>query len=45
MTIWVNLPPETFIISGGWMIIGIIYLAVTMQGFRKKAYVPDFSQV
>jgi len=34
LIIWLNLPLKTFIIGGGWMLSGIIYLAIRTKGFR-----------
>lgn len=33
LIIWLNLPLKTFIIGGGWMLSGIIYLAIRTKGF------------
>ncbi len=35
LIIWLNLPIKTFIIGGGWMFAGIIYLAIRKQRFCK----------
>jgi hypothetical protein len=43
LIIWLNLPAKTFIIGGGWMLVGIIYLAISTKGFRKSAVMMDFS--
>jgi len=43
LTIWLNLPVKTFIIGGSWMIIGILYLAIRTNGFRKSTVMIDFS--
>ncbi|EFK97001.1 amino acid transporter protein [sediment metagenome] len=45
LIIWANLPLKTFIIGGGWMLAGIIYLAIRTEGFRKPTVMIDFSQV
>ena len=45
LIIWLNLPVKTFIIGGGWMLIGIIYLAIRTKGFRKYIVMMDFTQV
>lgn len=45
LVIWLNLPLKTFIIGGGWMLAGIIYLAIRTKGFRKQTVMMDFSQV
>jgi amino acid transporter len=42
LIIWLNLPAKTFIIGGSWMLIGIIYLAVSTKGFRKSTVMIDF---
>jgi putrescine importer len=44
LIIWLNLPAKTFIIGGSWMFIGIIYLAIRTNGFRKNTVMIDFSQ-
>ena len=36
LIIWLNLPAKTFIIGGGWMAAGIIYLAIRTKGFQKQ---------
>ena len=43
LIIWLNLPAMTFIIGGSWMLIGVLYLAIRTNGFRKSAIVIDFS--
>lgn len=43
LIIWLNLPLKTFLIGGGWMMVGIIYLAVRTKGFRKSTIMIDFS--
>lgn len=43
LIIWLNLPVKTFIIGGGWMLAGIIYLAIRTGGFRKPTVMMDFS--
>ena len=45
LIIWLNLPVKTFIIGGGWMLVGIIYLAIRTKGFRKSTVMMDFTQV
>jgi len=45
LIIWLNLPVKTFIIGGGWMLIGIIYLAVRTKGFQKTTVMMDFANV
>jgi amino acid transporter len=45
LIIWLNLPLKTFIIGGSWMLVGIIYLAISTKGFRKSAVMMDFSQI
>lgn len=44
LLIWLNLPLKTFIIGGGWMLIGIIYLAIRTKGFREPAIMMDFTE-
>jgi amino acid transporter len=44
LIIWLNLPVKTFIIGGGWMGAGILYLAVQTKGFREKNPLIDFSE-
>jgi putrescine importer len=36
LIIWLNLPVKTFLIGGGWMLAGIIYLGVRTKGFRRE---------
>jgi len=43
--IWLNLPGTPKIIGGVWLIIGIIYLAFSTRGFRKKPAMIDFNDV
>ena len=43
LIIWLNLPVNTFIIGGSWMLIGILYLAIRIKGFRKTTIMIDFS--
>jgi amino acid transporter len=43
LIIWLNLPLKTFIIGGSWMMVGIIYLAIRTNGFRKSTKMIDFS--
>ena len=43
LLIWLNLPAKTFIIGGGWMIVGIIFLAFQTKGFRKQTPIITFS--
>ena len=45
LIIWLNLPLKTFIIGGGWMVIGIIYLAIRTKGFSKPPVMMDFADV
>ncbi len=45
LIIWLNLPLKTFIIGGGWMLTGVIYLAIRTKGFRKATVMMDFSNV
>lgn len=42
LIIWLNLPLMTFVIGGSWMLIGILYLAIRTNGFRKSAIKIDF---
>lgn len=42
LIIWLNLPLKTFIIGGGWMLIGIIYLSIHTKGFRESSKMGDF---
>ena len=44
LIIWLNLPMKTFLIGGGWMMAGIIYLAFHTNGFRKNTELIDFSK-
>lgn len=44
LIIWLNLPLKTFIIGGGWMLTGIIYLAIRTKGFRKETVMMDFTE-
>lgn len=44
LIIWLNLPLKTFIIGGGWMLTGIIYLAIRTGGFRKPTVMMDFTE-
>ncbi len=41
LTIWKNLPPQTFIVGGSWLAVGVIYLAVRTRFFREKLEVQD----
>jgi amino acid transporter len=43
LIIWLNLPLKTFIIGGGWMLVGIVYLAIRTKGFREGTVMIDFS--
>ncbi len=43
LIIWLNLPIKTFIIGGGWLIIGMVYMVIKTKGFKKKMSMPDFS--
>jgi hypothetical protein len=45
LIIWLNLPLKTFIIGGGWMLTGIVYLAIRTKGFRKPTVMMDFTNV
>jgi len=45
LIIWLNLPVKTFIIGGAWMLIGIIYLAIRTNGFRKPTVMMNFTDV
>ncbi|HAZ04199.1 MAG TPA: APC family permease [Prolixibacteraceae bacterium] len=45
LVIWLNLPVKTFIIGGGWMLVGIIYLGIRTKGFRKTTVMMDFANV
>jgi len=45
LIIWLNLPLKTFIIGGGWMLTGVIYLAIRTKGFHKATVMMDFSNV
>ncbi|BBE16149.1 importer [Aquipluma nitroreducens] len=44
LIIWLNLPLNTFLIGGGWMLIGTIYLTIRTKGFRKATVMMDFTQ-
>jgi putrescine importer len=39
--IWINLPPQTFMIGCSWLSVGAIYLVVRTRGFRRKLEVQD----
>jgi len=41
--IWFNLPLKTFIIGGGWMVIGGLYLVIKTKGFKQQVKMLDFS--
>ena len=43
LLIWLNLPLKTFIIGGGWLMIGLIYMGIKTKGFREKMSTLDFS--
>lgn len=43
LLIWLNLPIKTFIIGGGWLIIGVVYMLVKTKGFKKQMSMLDFS--
>lgn len=43
--LWKSLPWKTFAIGGSWMIVGIIYLAIKTNGFRKKPEMIGFSEM
>jgi putrescine importer len=45
LIIWLSLPIKTFIIGGGWMLTGIIYLAIRTNGFRKPTVMMNFADV
>ena len=42
--IWISLPGAPKIIGGFWFLIGIIYLAISTKGFKKKPVEVDFSE-
>jgi putrescine importer len=42
LIIWLNLPVMTFVIGGSWMLIGILYLAIRTNGFRKSTVMMNF---
>jgi len=44
LIIWLNLPLKTFVIGGGWMLVGIVYLSIRTKGFRKPTVMMDFTQ-
>jgi amino acid transporter len=43
LIIWLNLPFKTFIIGGGWLFVGIVYLGIRTKGFREPMVMLDFS--
>ena len=43
--IWISLPNSPKIIGGIWLLIGIVYLAVTTRGFKRKPVDLDFKDV
>jgi amino acid transporter len=43
LLIWLNLPLKTFLIGGGWMLAGLVYLGIRTGGFRKSMVMIDFS--
>lgn len=43
--IWINLPVGSGIMGGTWFLIGVIYLAITTKGFRKRAKILDFKDI
>ncbi len=43
--IWISLPITPKIIGGIWLLAGLIYLAVTTKGFRKKPVQMDFTEL
>ena len=45
LIIWLNLPLKTFIIGGGWMLVGVIYLAIKTKGFSNPTVMMDFSNI
>ena len=45
LVIWLNLPLKTFIIGGSWMVLGIIYLALRTNWFRKSTDMIDLSKM
>jgi len=44
LIIWLNLPFKTFVIGGSWLIVGIVYLAIRIKGFKKPMVMIDFSE-
>ena len=40
--IWWGLPLKTFIVGGAWMAVGIVYLFIRTNGFRKKIEMMDY---
>jgi putrescine importer len=42
LIIWLNLPLQTYIIGGGWMLAGILYLGFRTKGFKKSDIIIDF---
>ena len=43
--IWISLPDSPKILGGIWFLAGIIYLAITTKGFRKKPARLDFKDI
>jgi putrescine importer len=43
--LWINLNMTSLLLGTGWMIIGIIYLAVTTKGFKKLPAELDLEEV
>jgi putrescine importer len=43
LIIWLNLPLKTFIIGGGWMLVGILYMSIRTKGFRNSIVKMDFT--
>lgn len=40
--IWINLPMNSLVMGGGWLLIGFVCLIITTKGFREKAKALDF---
>lgn len=43
--IWLSLPVTPMSIGGIWMLAGLLYLAISTKGFKKKPVMLDFSDV
>ena len=43
LTIWILLPWKTWIIGGVWCLVGIIYMGIKTQGFRKEPIMIDLN--